>query len=143
MRDIQVKTGKNFSLTTELINSKNAELFQSERDDDYLYSEVIVQSMLVQIAENPSLGDFFNYLVSPKGAEIYFRSMSDYVDISKPIDFYSVCESAGLKGETAIGYQRTSNQELKSFNAGVNINPLKSKKRTFSNNDKVIVFAEN
>ena len=143
LRDIQVKTGKNFSLTTELINSKNAELFQSERDDDYLYSEVIVQSMLVQIAENPSLGDFFNYLVSPKGAEIYFRSMSDYVDISKPIDFYSVCESAGLKGETAIGYQRTSNQELKSFNAGVNINPLKSKKRTFSNNDKVIVFAEN
>ena len=143
LRDIQVKTGKNFSLTTELINSKNAELFQSERDDDYLYSEVIVQSMLVQIAENPSLGDFFNYLVSPQGAEIYFRPISDYVDISEPIDFYSVCESAGLKGETAIGYQRTSNQELKSLNAGVNINPLKSKKRTFSNNDKVIVFAEN
>lgn len=143
LRDIQSKTGKSFSLTTELINSKNAEIFQSEEEDDYLYSEVIVQSMLVQIAENPSLGDFFDYLVSPQGAEIYFRPISAYVDTQEPIDFYTICESAGLKGETAIGYQRTNKQELKSLNAGVNINPLKSKKRIFDANDNVIVFAEN
>jgi len=142
IRDIQNKSHKNLAITTELVNSKNAEIFQSEKDDDYLYSEIIVQSMLVQIAENPDISTFFDYLVSPLGSEIYFKPITDYVDISEPIDFYSICESAGLKGETAFGYQKSSENELLSLDAGVIINPLKSEKRTFAKNDKVIVFAE-
>ena len=108
---------------------QNAEIFASDSDDDYLYSEDIVQSMLVQIAENPLLGKFFDYLSSPQGSEIYFRPITDYVDITEPIDFYTICKSAGEKGETAIGYQASKKKKLRSLNAGVNINPKKSQRR--------------
>ena len=143
LRDIEKKTGKNFLLTTELINSQNAEIFASDSDDDYLYSEDIVQSMLVQIAENPLLGKFFDYLSSPQGSEIYFRPITDYVDIREPIDFYTICKSAGEKGETAIGYQASKKKKLRSLNAGVNINPKKSERKQYKPNDKLIVFSDN
>jgi len=143
LRDIQAKSGKDFKLVTEIIDSRNSEIFQSDKNDDYLLSEVIVQSMLVQIAENPALGKFFEQLTSSDGAEIYFRPIKNYVDISEPIDFYSICESAGLKGETAIGYQLSKKKELSSLNAGVNINPNKSHKRLYGKGDKIIVFAQN
>ena len=142
LRDIEKKKNKNFVLTTELINSHNAEIFASNLDDDYLYSEDIVQSMLVQIAENPSLSKFFDDLASPEGSEIYFKSITEYVDVSEPIDFYTICQSASFKGETAIGYQTSEREDLKTLNAGVNINPLKSKKRIYKPDDKLIVFAD-
>ena len=142
LRDIQAKSRKNFKLVTEIIDSKNSEIFQSEKNDDYLLSEVIVQSMLVQIAENPFLGKFFEQLTSVDGAEIYFRPIKDYIDISEPIDFYSLCESAGFKGETAIGYQISKKKELSSLNAGVNINPNKSEARLYGKKDKIIVFSQ-
>ena len=142
LRDIEKKKNKNFVLTTELINSHNAEIFASNSDDDYLYSEDIVQSMLVQIAENPFLSIFFDNLASPEGSEIYFKPITEYVDVSEPIDFYTVCQSASFKGETAIGYQTSEREDLKTLNAGVNINPLKSKKRLYNPDDKLIVFAD-
>ena len=142
LRDIEKKKNKNFVLTTELINSHNAEIFASNSDDDYLYSEDIVQSMLVQIAENPFLSKFFDDLASPEGSEIYFKSITEYVDVSEPIDFYTICQSASFKGETAIGYQTSEREDLKTLNAGVNINPLKSKKRLYNPDDKLIVFAD-
>lgn len=141
LRDIEKKKNKNFVLTTELINSHNAEIFASNSDDDYLYSEDIVQSMLVQIAENPFLSKFFDDLASPEGSEIYFKPITEYVDVSEPIDFYTICQSASFKGETAIGYQTSEREDLKTLNAGVNINPLKSKKRLYNPDDKLIVFA--
>ena len=142
LRDIEKKKNKNFVLTTELINSHNAEIFASNSDDDYLYSEDIVQSMLVQIAENPFLSIFFDNLASPEGSEIYFKPITEYVDVSEPIDFYTICQSASFKGETAIGYQTSEREDLKTLNAGVNINPLKSKKRLYNPDDKLIVFAD-
>ena len=142
LRDIEKKKNKNFVLTTELINSHNAEIFASNADDDYLYSEDIVQSMLVQIAENPFLSKFFDDLASPEGSEIYFKPITEYVDVSEPIDFYTICQSASFKGETAIGYQTSEREDLKTLNAGVNINPLKSKKRLYNPDDKLIVFAD-
>lgn len=142
IRDIEIKTNKNFFLVTEIIDARNSEIFESEKFDDYLLSETIVQSMLVQIAENKHLGQLFKNLSSPEGCEIYFKPMTDYIDISKPINFYAICESAGLKGQTAIGYQLYEEEEMISLNAGVNINPKKSIERIYNVEDKIIVFSE-
>ena len=142
LRDIEQRENKNFVLTTELINSKNAEIFASNMDDDYLYSEDIVQSMLVQISENPALDKFFNDLASPEGSEIYFKPISDYIDISEPIDFYTICESALNKGQTAIGYQIADSEHLKELDSGIVINPVKSEEKLYNSEDMLIVFAD-
>ena len=142
LRDIEKRKNKNFVLTTELINSKNAEIFASNMNDDYLYSEDIVQSMLVQISENPTLDKFFNDLDSPEGSEIYFKPITDYIDISEPIDFYTVCKSALNKGQTAIGYQIADNEYLKELDSGIVLNPVKSEEKLFNSEDMLIVFAD-
>ena len=142
LRDIEKRKNKNFVLTTELINSKNAEIFASNMNDDYLYSEDIVQSMLVQISENPTMDKFFNDLASPEGSEIYFKPITDYIDISEPIDFYTVCKSALNKGQTAIGYQIADNEYLKELDSGIVLNPVKSEEKLFNSEDKLIVFAD-
>jgi len=142
LRDIEKRKNKNFVLTTELINSKNAEIFASNMNDDYLYSEDIVQSMLVQISENPTLDKFFNDLASPEGSEIYFKPITDYIDISEPIDFYTVCKSALNKGQTAIGYQIADNEYLKELDSGIVLNPVKSEEKLFNSEDMLIVFAD-
>ena len=142
LRDIEKRENKNFVLTTELINSNNAEIFASDMDDDYLYSEDIVQSMLVQISENPSLNKFFDDLASPEGSEIYFKPISDYVDTSEPIDFYTICKSALDKGQTALGYQIADNEYLKELDSGIVINPVKSEEKLFNSEDMLIVFAD-
>ena len=142
LRDIEQRENKNFVLTTELINSRNAEIFASNMDDDYLYSEDIVQSMLVQISENPSLNKFFDDLASPEGSEIYFKPISDYVDTSEPIDFYTICKSALDKGQTALGYQIADNEHLKELDSGIVINPVKSEEKLFNSEDMLIVFAD-
>ena len=142
LRDIEKRENKNFVLTTELINSYNAEIFASNLDDDYLYSEDIVQSMLVQISENPALNKFFDDLASPEGSEIYFKSITDYIDISEPIDFYTICKSALEKGQTAMGYQIADSEHLKELDSGIVINPVKSEERLFNAEDMLIVFAD-
>ena len=142
LRDIEKRENKNFVLTTELINSNNAEIFSSDKDDDYLYSEDIVQSMLVQISENPALDKFFDDLASPQGSEIYFKPLINYVDVSEPIDFYTICKSALDKNQTAIGYQIADNEHLKELDCGIVINPVKSEKRLFNKEDMLIVFAD-
>ena len=142
LRDIEKRKNKNFVLTTELINSKNAEIFASNMNDDYLYSEDIVQSMLVQISENPTMDKFFNDLASPEGSEIYFKPITDYIDISEPIDFYTVCKSALNKGQTAIGYQIADNEYLKELDSGIVLNPVKSEEKLFNSEDMLIVFAD-
>ena len=142
LRDIEKRENKNFVLTTELINSNNAEIFSSDKDDDYLYSEDIVQSMLVQISENPALDKFFDDLASPQGSEIYFKPLINYVDVSEPIDFYTICKSALDKNQTAIGYQIADNEHLKELDCGIVINPVKSEKKLFNKEDMLIVFAD-
>ena len=59
-----------------------------------------------------------------------------------PLDFYTVLESAALKGETAIGYRVAALSRTADAAYGVHINPSKSESITFAPGDKVIVLAE-
>ena len=99
--------------------------------------------MLAQLSENPSLNEFFNELMQPEGSEIYFRKMSDYVDISQEIKFNTAVEAALMSSETAFGFRINKEAKDISSNFGIYINPDKSKKRKFNNKDELIVFSEN
>jgi hypothetical protein len=54
-----------------------------------------------------------------------------------------VLEAAAQKGETAIGYRLMKHADDKTRGYGVNVNPRKSEKHTFGENDKIVVLAEN
>ena len=94
-----------FTILSEVLNSKNAELISIEKSDDFVMSEKIINLMLSQLSENPSLNEFFNELMQPDGSEIYFRQITDYVDINSDANFRMLVESAINNSETAFGYR--------------------------------------
>ncbi len=74
--------------------------------------------------------------------QAYLKPVTDYVDVSQPISFYTLVEAARLRGESAVGYRlmREMGEAAKSY--GVHTNPKKSELVTFSPDDKIVVLAE-
>ena len=68
--------------------------------------------------------------------------MKDYIKPGEKVDFYTVIESAKRKGQTAIGYRIASLSQDNSKAYGINCNPVKSNSLIFTEEDKLIVLAE-
>jgi hypothetical protein len=68
--------------------------------------------------------------------------MSDYVDISKPLNFFTVGLAALRRGEVALGYrrQRADDPDIRNL-GGVVVNPNRSEKITYTDSDMLIVLA--
>lgn len=98
--------------------------------------------MLSQIAENKELTAVFDDLFDPEGSELYLKPAEDYVELGRPINFYTVAESARRRGEVAVGYRLKAQADDASKSYGVTVNPDKSTLVTFSENDRIIVLAE-
>ena len=62
--------------------------------------------------------------------------------IGRPVNFYTVVESARRRGEIAIGYRIKAQSGDASKAYGVTVNPKKSKSVTFAEWDRIIVIAE-
>ena len=143
LREIRKQSNADFTILSEVLDSRNSELISVEKSDDFVMSERIVNLMLAQLSENPGLEIFFNELMQPQGSEIYFRKISHYIDISKKVKFGDIVASALNKSETAIGYRLNDQSKMKSNNFGIYVNPRKSDEILFSNKDEVIVFSDN
>jgi len=110
--------------------------------DDFVVSNRLVSLMLAQASENQHLAAIFDDLLDEQGSEIYMRAVADYVAIDQPVTFWTIAESARLRGEIAIGYRRiragdTDQRAL----GGVTVNPLKSEALAYLPEDRIIVLA--
>jgi ion channel POLLUX/CASTOR len=142
LRDIAQKKGQNFSITSEMLDVRNRELAEIAHADDFIVSDRLISMMMSQLAENKALRPVFDDLFDPEGAELYLKPALNYIKPGVPVNFYTVIEAARRQGAIAIGYRlnHQANDADKSY--GVWINVEKSKLVTFSENDKVIVLAE-
>jgi hypothetical protein len=111
--------------------------------DDFIVSEHLVSLMMSQLSENAELFDVFTDIFDPEGAEIYLKPVGDYVVTGQPVNFYTVVEAAKARGETTLGYRITAEANDAGKSYGVHTNPKKSQMVTFTEQDKVIVIAEN
>lgn len=143
LRDISEKNGKRFSVVSEMRDLRNRELAEVARVDDFIVSEHLVSLMMSQLAESPELHAIFTDIFDPEGSEIYLKPIGNYVETGKPVNFYTVVESASRRNETAIGYRIVSEMGDAGKSYGVHTNPKKSEMVTFTPEDKIIVAAEN
>ena len=141
LRAIRNENNANFTILSEVLNSKNSDLISVEKSDDFVMSERIINLMLAQLSENPDLDSFFNELMQPNGSEIYFRPVSRYVDLSNEVTFKEISSIALHNGETAIGYRLNHHVKDKSHNYGICINPNKIDTIKFDAKDQIIVFS--
>jgi len=143
LRNLADAAGVRLSIVSEMMDLRNRALAQIARADDFIVSDKLVSLMMSQLSENKNLEQVFKVLFSSEGSEIYIRPMTDYVKLGSTVDFYTVLEAAAQRGETAIGYRLMKYADDKDKGYGVNVNPKKSEKHSFSENDMVVVLAEN
>lgn len=143
LRDIAERDQTPFSIVSEMLDLRNRELAEVAGVDDFIVSEHLVSLMMSQLSENPGLFAVFTDIFDPEGSEIYLKPVSDYVEIGKPVNFYTVTEAARRRNETAIGYRIMSQSDDTEKSYGVHTNSKKSEMVTFTTKDKIIVIAEN
>jgi ion channel POLLUX/CASTOR len=142
LRNLADAAGTRLSIVSEMMDIRNRALAQIARADDFIVSDKLVSLMMSQLSENKNLELVFKTLFSSEGSEIYIRPMTDYIKLGSTVDFYTVLEAAAQKGETAIGYRLMRHSDDKTRGYGVNVNPRKSEKHTFGEQDKIVVLAE-
>jgi voltage-gated potassium channel Kch len=143
LRNLADAAGVKLSIVSEMMDLRNRALAQIARADDFIVSDKLVSLMMSQLSENKKLELVFKTLFSSEGSEIYIRPMTDYIKLGSTVDFYTVLEAAAQRGETAIGYRLMKYADDKSRGYGVNVNPKKSEKHSFAENDQIVVLAEN
>lgn len=142
LRNIAEQHDVNLSIVSEMRDVRNRALAEIAKADDFIVSDKLVSLLLSQISENKHLEKVFKDLFRSEGSEIYIRDMKNYVQPGKPVDFYTVIEAAANRGETAIGYRIVEHSQNADKAYGVVVNPKKSNKVAYNENDKIIVLAE-
>jgi hypothetical protein len=142
LRDIAESSGRSFSIVSEMLDTRNRDLAEVTRADDFIVSDKLVSLIMTQISENRELSDVFMDLFDPQGSELYLKPVEDYVATGQAVNFYTVIEAARQRGQVAIGYRLRSlgNDAARAY--GVKVNPLKSEQITFALGDRIIVLAE-
>ncbi len=143
LRDIAEKTGHPFSIVSQMLDVRNRELVKVTRADDFVVSDKLNSLMLSQVSEEKALALVFEDLFRSEGSEVYLKPASDYVELRKPLNFFTVVEAARRRNEIAIGCRLLSKYDEDALDQGVIVNPDKSKNFTFFEEDKIIVLAEN
>ncbi len=141
LRDINDKAGNSFNIVSEMLDVKNRDLAEVTQADDFIISDRLISLALSQIAENRELSAVFADLFDSEGSEIYMKPSDLYVRTGRPVNFYTVLESARQNGEVAVGYRIASLAHDASRSYGVTVNPKKTTRITFEPDDRIIVLA--
>ncbi|RWX78416.1 hypothetical protein EPK99_07295 [Neorhizobium lilium] len=143
LRKIGETAARHISVVSEMIDVRNRELAEVTRAEDFVVSNKLVSLMLAQASENASMAAIFDELLDEAGSEIYMRPISDYVDVSKPVNFFTVALSALRRGEIALGYRRQRSNDTDHRNlGGVVVNPPRADLVAYAESDMVIVLAQ-
>jgi voltage-gated potassium channel Kch len=142
LRAMSEKLNKDFSIVSEMLDIRNRELGVVAKADDFIVGDNLISLMLSQLSENKDLKKVYDILFEADGSEIYLKPVSRYVKTGIEMDFYTVLESAARIDETAIGYRISSRKDESDNHFGVKLNPNKSDKIKFSEEDFIIVLAE-
>ncbi len=142
LRDIAEKEGYNYSIVSEMLDLRNRNLAEIAHADDFIVSDKLISLLLAQVSESKALNLVFTDIFDPEGSEIYLKPVGQYVCPAQPVNFYTVVEAARAKGETAIGYRLAVDAKSAEKSYGIHLNPLKSEKVIFNENDKIIVLAD-
>ncbi|MGF9691633.1 hypothetical protein AAIH46_02350 [Rhizobium sp. 0TCS1.26] len=142
LRKIGEAAARHISVVSEMIDVRNRDLAEVTRAEDFVVSNKLVSLMLAQASENETMAAIFAELLDEEGSEIYMRPVSDYVDIDRPVNFFTLAFAALRRGEIAIGYRRQRDGDEDERNlGGVTVNPPRAQRIEYDDSDMLIVLA--
>ena len=137
LSDIAEKNGLSFTVASEMRKVENQELAKMTKVNDFVVSSNITALMMTQISQNRQQRMLLEDLLDEDGSEFYRKPITHYVECGKPVDFYTLVSSAARYGEVAVGYQKVHGGKFRTVT-----NPPKGEKITFTEEDALIVIAE-
>jgi voltage-gated potassium channel Kch len=142
LRRIAEQAERHINVVSEMIDVRNRELAEATRADDFVVSNKLVSLMLAQASENENLSAIFEELLDENGPEIYMRPAEHYIELNRPVNFFTISEACRRRGEVAIGHvrRRAGEADLRNM-GGVTVNPRKSELVEYVEGDKLIVIA--
>lgn len=126
------------NIVTEMLDERNRSLASTDGINDFIISNTIVSLLLTQIAENQDLHAVFRDLFDAAGSELYLKPITEYISPTHQYTMATLVYAAAQCNEIAIGLKCKVNGEW-----AVRLNIPKSETLTFSNDDLVVVIAEN
>jgi hypothetical protein len=142
LRDISDRHSHAFSLVSEMLDIRNRDLAEASHADDFIVSDKLASLLMSQIAEERDLFAVFEDLFNAEGSEIYLKPVEQYIELGRPVNFYTVVEAAGRRNEVAMGYRVAAEAYDQDKCYGVRLNPDKSSPVAFQPKDRIIVLAE-
>lgn len=133
LRRIADAQGLEINVVSEMIDVRNRKLAEVTRADDFVVSNKLVSLMLAQASENPHIAAIFEQLLDADGSEIHMKPASDFIELGRTVDFYTMTHSARLVGYVAIGYALADGT--------VCVNPAKSEARAYGPEDRLVVLS--
>jgi voltage-gated potassium channel Kch len=142
LRDIGTRSGRDFSIVSEMLDVRDRELAEVARADDFIVSARVLSLLLAQVAETPELAEVFRDLFDAGGSEVYLREAAEYVALGGEVSFATIQEAAQRRGEVAMGYRLAVQADDKAAAYGVVLNPGRDARVSLALADRVIVLAE-
>jgi voltage-gated potassium channel Kch len=142
LRTLADQHGYSYAIVSQILDVRNRSLAEVTRADDFIVSDKLASLMVSQVAENKFMNAVFADIFDPEGSEIYLKPARDYVPLHQPVNFYTVVQSAVQRSQVAIGYRLKAASQEANQGYGVVVNPDKSVRLSFSENDQIIVLAE-
>ena len=142
LREIGAMCGRDFSITSEMLDERDRELAEVSQADDFIVSARVLSLLLAQIAETPDLADVFRDLFDADGAEVYIREAGQYVQPGTEVTFATVQAAAQRRAEIALGYRVRRLASDAKAGYGVVLNPGGDARIRFAPGDRVVVLAE-
>ena len=144
LREYRNRVDSHFSITCEMLQTKNKELAAATGPDDFIISRQFSALMMAQISYNKDMAPLFETLLSSKGYEIYMKPAYWYLPVDTPLDLISVGQIVAARNEVFIGFRQKKDDRYQV----ADINPKKYnsnntlKQYTFSQDDYLVVLAE-
>lgn len=140
----QAVPGGRAKIITQVLNSDNQDLVKQSNVDDFIISNKLITRILAQLSEEPRLKQLYDHLFQEEGSEIYLKPIEYYFEpVPKKLSFADMMYAASKRDEICIGLRIAQDSHETEKNFGIILNPDKNKGFYLSQDDYLIVLAEN
>ena len=138
LRDLASRNNYLYSITTEMKSVNNQKLASVANANDFVISNSMTSLIVTQISQQRQIYTIYEELLRNVGSEIHMKPAKWYVKTGCEVDFATVSMAALKRKELFIGYKIMKADGI-GFN--VKVNPSKSDRITFKENDFIIVVS--